>query len=726
MASFDTLQKLQEHPEWLPPRSDVRVFLGEPGGPEAAKTTVEPGNVFSPGMMTFGVTWFLRFPGSNRFFATETARMEELIWTFEEGYLPVIHCNVTVEGLQVDHTLFEDGTAAERSEAVCARLRLHNASHEAVTVQIYIALRSLGPAGGEVRALEVGPDGRSLWNLDARLPLLGASRSPDAAGCGVGDPSVSARHGQAPGVQKVKDQGANGSGGWCYGLLRYDVTLPPGADWDVAYDCPIQTNGPVHDILCSSVPPRPEAFAERVERHKDRWRERLGTIQLDVPDADFRNAFFAGVQHLLTAMVGEQPRIAALSYPLPWLRDSVFIVRCFDLAGFHAQAQAASTFIARNDFFGGFGAEGDAPGEGLWALVQHYRITRDKAWLSEVYPAIRRKVDWLKRMRRAEAPIQVFQDAPTLAFTHAQRTAGVICLPGKDGIIQGTMDGGVDYSLGWVNHWAICGLREAAYAAEELGFPDDAAQFRAEADDLQAALKAFADANPIFFTHERTTNSLLWPTRAWANDLATIRAPFEEWWQKNRGDGTEFKAEPYWLYFEESQAHNALLMGQRERAWQALDHRLRHQDLPGLYGWREGGNGVGTDNATRGVTLIPFLRGCQKYDSITPHGWSQAEMWLLQRAALIEEWPVGDGPDGLLLFAGIPAHWLKSGARVAFSGLPTWYGQASAGLEVSSDGKTASISLSGIEPGIEVEIRLPGKTARVVCGEASVNLHVDL
>jgi hypothetical protein len=101
-------------------------------------------------------------------------------------------------------------------------------------------------------------------------------------------------------------------------------------------------------------------------------------------------------------------------------------------------------------------------------------------------------------------------------------------------------------------------------------------------------------------------------------------------------------------------------------------------------------------------------------------------MWLLQRAALIEEWPVGDGPDGLLLFAGIPAHWLKPGARVAFSGLPTWYGQANAGLEVSADGKTASITLSGIEPGTAVEIRLPGKTARVVCGEASVNLHVDL
>ena len=47
----------------------------------------------------------------------------------------------------------------------------------------------------------------------------------------------------------------------------------------------------------------------------------LASIELDVPDIDFRNAFFAGLQHLLTAMVGEQARIAPLAYPLPWLRD---------------------------------------------------------------------------------------------------------------------------------------------------------------------------------------------------------------------------------------------------------------------------------------------------------------------------------------------------------------------------------------------------------------------
>jgi len=85
MASPDTLQKLAAEPQWIAPRSDVRVFLGEPGAPEVTKATVEPGNAFSPGMRTFGVTWWLRFPLAGTFFAAETATLDELPWSYEEG-----------------------------------------------------------------------------------------------------------------------------------------------------------------------------------------------------------------------------------------------------------------------------------------------------------------------------------------------------------------------------------------------------------------------------------------------------------------------------------------------------------------------------------------------------------------------------------------------------------------------------------------------------------------
>ena len=695
MASYDTRQKLARHPEWIAPRSDRRVFLGEPGGPEATKTTVEPGNIFSPGMRTFGVTWWLRFPDTGDFFATETAPLESLRWSYEAGHLPLLHCTVNVRGLNVRHSLFQDGAADDRSEAVCGQLHMTNTTQTTLSVQVYIALRSLGPAGGPVADLMIAPDGRGFWLCERRLPLLGFDCAPTRVGCGVGDPSPLARQGRVPHAQSMHD-----AHGWCYGLACFDLTLQAGQSWQVHFDCPQQSYGVLTHELPGTAVPRPELFDLRCQAHLAEWRGRFADIDIQVPDSDFRNAFFAGLQHMLTATVRDQVRIAPLSYPLPWLRDSVFIIRSLDLAGFHDLARAATEHCAQRDFFGGFGAEGDAPGQGIWAIVEHYRITHDKLWLAKVYPDVRRKCSWLFDMRRTTKPIQILVDTPVLPRVHGERNSGVICLPAQDGIIMGVMDHGVEQAVGWVNHWALCGLREAAYAARELGLTMDAALYDTEADELAAALESYSARHPDIFGQERTMSSLLWPTRAWEEAPDLIKGMFDTWWLQHRGNEM-YRPEPYWLYFELAQAHNALLFGEPERAWQVLEYRLQCQDLPGLYGWREGGQGVGTENAVLGATLIGQIRGCQRFDSIMPHGWAQAEMWLLQRAMLVEEWK-----RGLLLFAGIPRHWLGPNARLAFHGLATWYGRASAELSIDEHGRCAHISASGLRGDVPIYVSL--------------------
>jgi hypothetical protein len=714
MASFDTLQALAEHPDWLPPRSDLRVFVGEPGAPEANKTTVEPGNVFSPGMYTFGVTWWARMPESGSFFATESAALEDLCWSYESGFLPMIQCKTDFEGLQFQHSLFQDGTMEDRSESVCARLGVVNETAHTQSIQLFVALRSLGPAGAPVTDLCVSSDGRSF--LNRTRPVLAFAETPSAIGCGIGDPSPLARQGTVPIEVQVKD-----ADGWCFGVARFDVVLAKGESYQLHLDCPHQTYGSLSQAFPSAVVPAPERFEERAHRHLQGWRDRLSRVQLDIPDTNFVNAFFAGLQHMLVATVGEQARIAPLSYPLPWLRDSVYIIRCFDLSGHTEIARVATNYCARNDFFGGFGAEGDAPGQGIWALVEHYRFTRDKNWLSSVYPAIQRKCDWLFRMRRTTEPIRVVVDTPVLAFTHAHRASGIICLAAKDGIIMGSMDHGIDYALGWVNHWALAGLREAAYAACELGYEDDARKFQSEADELLSAYERYVGNNPKLLTEERTVNSPYWSSRAWydAQNPAVMHDAFKRWWQTNRYRDGVFTPEPYWLYFEFAQAHNALLMGDPEPAWQVLDYRLKHQDLPGLYGWREGGNGIGTENAVNGVTLIRQIRGCQKFDSITPHGWSQAELWLLQRALLVEEWD-----QGLMLLGGVPRHWLKPDAKIAFRHFPTWYGSVSVEMTVDSACQHAIVAVSGVEPGTPIRIML--RDEQYIAAQHPLSIQVPL
>jgi hypothetical protein len=193
------------------------------------------------------------------------------------------------------------------------------------------------------------------------------------------------------------------------------------------------------------------------------------------------------------------------------------------------------------------------------------------------------------------------------------------------------------------------------------------------------------------------------------------------WWNSKRLKDGVFQPEPYWLYFELAQAHNALLLGELEPVWQVLDYRLANQDVPGLFGWREGGEGIGTNNATEGVTLIPLLRGCHRFDNITPHGWSHAEMWLLQRAVLVEDWR-----DGLLLFAGVPAKWLQPNNEISFRDFPTSHGTVSARLTVSPDGTFAHISIEGAAPVTPLHIVVRGRRVEASASALPMNFAIDL
>ncbi len=709
MASTETLKQLAAHPEWIAPRSDLRVFLGEPGAPEATKTTVEPGNAFSPGMKSFGVTWWLRMPDTNTFFAPEEAPLEALTWRYAEGYLPVIHCSTSIDDLVAKHILFQVGSARQRNEVVSARLKLSYTGTASLNIQVFMVLRSLGPAGGPLENLTV--TGTQI--LSRNHVLMALDRVPSVAGCGVGDPSELARFGDVPEFPEAQDDA-----GWCYALLRYDVSLEKDSDWVVHLDCPLIARNGLHEDLNSIALSQPESFDERYTDYLASWRDRYAAIDLDVPDSQFRNAFLAGLGHMLIAVVGDQARIAALSYPLPWLRDSIFIIRCMDLAGQHELARAATEYCIRNDFFGGFGAEGDAPGQGIWAIVQHYLITLDLAWLRDAYPAIRRKADCLYRMRRTTEAIQITVDTPVLPFMHADPNLGVICVAARDGIIHGAMDHGIDYSLGWVNQWALCGLTQAALAAEALGQLSDATAYRAEAAALRKALQAYANTHPKYFSYARTMNSVVWPTRAWSKEA--IEAAFDTFWQVTREQDGHYLPEPYWLYFELAQAHNALLLGNRQRAWQVLDYRLQHQDLPGLYGFREGRDGVGTENAVDGVTLVKQLRGCQEFECITPHGWSQSEFWLLQRAMLVTE----DDDNQVRLFAGIPQSWLDTGQPISFRRFPSHYGLIDASV-VSEGGGTTQVAFAGVRAGTNVLIDLPETKHALVSDGSPIELELS-
>jgi len=106
------------------------------------------------------------------------------------------------------------------------------------------------------------------------------------------------------------------------------------------------------------------------------WRTDL-PARVFAPDDRVALAWERCAYHILAAMELGLPRIGAVNYPVLWLRDCALVLRALDLIGRPDLARIGNDYLAPLYFTGGFGAEADAPGEGIWSLISHARITGD-------------------------------------------------------------------------------------------------------------------------------------------------------------------------------------------------------------------------------------------------------------------------------------------------------------------------------------------------------------
>ena len=88
-------------------------------------------------------------------------------------------------------------------------------------------------------------------------------------------------------------------------------------------------------------------------------------LTLDLPDQAFADSLEAQAANLLMGFVGRQTCPGEpTNYPLAWERDGAYSVVAMARCGQIAAAKQLAVYFAQNDFFGGFGAEGDAAGVG--------------------------------------------------------------------------------------------------------------------------------------------------------------------------------------------------------------------------------------------------------------------------------------------------------------------------------------------------------------------------
>ena len=558
----------------------MHVFLGSPDSDGCDKTTVEPGNTFSPGLWTCGVSVWIE-TADGRLWTPDTLPDEAVTWGFtdERDGPPVLETRWTAgEDIIVTGRLCHLGGAGAEGVDFCT-VTLAAANDRADFAGFcYLIVRDTGPAGAKIESL--------AWDAAARTLSVG------------GGPQIVVE--QTP--QSVEIVPADAEYDSPLALLRYPLSVPPPpilGEQDARRGEPrvrlpfgsslappeFGAGGPNELTLsfqaehgfsgrafAGQIPLRKPYKALTVEQGIRQscldWQNQMPS-RVFAPDPRIAQVWNRSAYHLLAAMENGLPRIGVANYPVFWMRDCVLALRALDLLGRFDLGRTGGDYLAPLLFSGGFGAEADAPGEGIWALVSHAQITQDFDWLSGHFPLIQCRVEWLERMVEADAPIRHVGENRLPAYTD---TPGInlLCLAAENGLIRGRMDWhSPDF---YINCWAVAGFRLAALAAEEIGEDALCLSWTQRADRLEEALARHLlpgygnERDPIITPH---------PTRALAGHIEPLRAQFEAWYRANRllPDGTR-NPERLWTYFEVGQIHNAFRLGLDGLAWTSLDGML--------------------------------------------------------------------------------------------------------------------------------------------------------
>lgn len=171
------------------------------------------------------------------------------------------------------------------------------------------------------------------------------------------DISTHLKSGKLPPDTEVVDDST-----WASGALSYAIVLEPGETRQLDYIFHVHANQP--QLKWLKPPSKSLSIDQAQSAFVEQWCNEL-TIRLDLPDQRFTNAFFTQLAHIYMFTVNDEPRISPVSYPLWWLRDGAYVVTALDKGGYHAFAERSVKGVADLDAFGGFGAEGDGPSEGI-------------------------------------------------------------------------------------------------------------------------------------------------------------------------------------------------------------------------------------------------------------------------------------------------------------------------------------------------------------------------
>jgi hypothetical protein len=687
------------HPRWLHREQAYWSPVGVEGAPTPALLNED--GLLEVDRGSFSLEPFLFVDGE-----LVTWADAEVSQQLAEGWLPIPSSVWRAKGIALTTTAFAAG-GPERP-VLWVRCRLESARDAPLPVRFFVAVRpyQVTPPwqahqglGGASPIRELAWRDGAVWvNGEKVVVPISPPGGFGAAAFEQGGIARCLARGELPARSEVRDDFAHASG-----ALRYD--LAPGSTHEIFLAVPFGTHDPARHGWTELRRLDP---VEQLASTALAWQRRLGGVAIRAGSAasECIDALRTAAAHVLVNRDGPALQPGPRRYTRSWIRDAATMaaallrMRCPDeVRGFlrwYAPYQAADGNVPccvdrkGPDWL----PEHDSHGQLVFTVAEHFRLTRDRAFLAEMWPSVVRAVDYLEVLRAQRLGPE---------FAAGERKACYGILP-ESASHEGYLAHPVHAY--WDDFWALRGLADAADLAHALGDAEREARFAGQRDALRECLYASIEATISERRLPYVPGSVEWAdfdASATATALTTTDAverlpaaalayTYDEYLagfrRRSRG---EIEWANYTAY--EVRIVGALVrLGRREEAHEVLDFLLADRRPRPWNQWPE--------ISWRDPRSPGHLGDL-------PHTWIAAEYVLAVLGLFAFEAPAS---RSLVLAAGVPGRWLDAGDAVVVEDLPTYWGTLGYTLAREGDGALRLSLRAGLEPppgGIVVRPPLP-------------------
>ncbi len=608
-----------------------------------------------------------------------------------DRYLPIPTVTWRERGLTLRVTAFGMGDPTRSQLMTSYTLENHTDRPRVVTLVLAIRPFQVNPptqllnlTGGVAPMRELSWNGHAL-SIDGAQRLF-PLRAPDEVVTLAFDagnlPEILA--GRTP----IAGHAVSDDTGFASGGLSFRLTLPPRGSERVGIVSPL-VGAPMlatHDTM--------SWFDREQANVAAQWREKTNRVSLRVPPAGqpMVDTLRTALAHILISRDGARLHPGTRAYARSWVRDGAMMADALLRLG-HAQVgREYIDWFAPHQFASGKVpccvdqrgsdpvAENDSHGQLIYLVAEHYRFTRDRAWLKTMWPHIKAAAAYMNTSRLTER---------TAANQTLERRAFYGLMPAS--ISHEGYSDKPAYSY-WDDFWALTGYDSAVSVARVLGLAADASRLARERDEFSRDLHASLAASMAYhridfipgsadrgdFDSTSTTIALSIAGQQAHLPRQPLERTFERYWEEFLARRAGRKEWHDYTPYELRAVSAFVRLGWRKRATALLDYFMADRRPAGWNQWAEV---VGREARER------------RFVGDMPHGWIASDYI---RAALDSFVYERAADRTLILGAGIPVEWLE-GDGIAIERLRTPYGEL--GFSIKRDGPRLTLAIAaGLTP----------------------------